>query len=234
MGLTAAQLGEELVSLGCVRAICLDGGGSSAMALRRPGESTASLITSPSDGSQRACANYIFFINHVTSDNVTAYAFLTPSYRYVLPGASTWFSVKGADASYGPAPDPSGMSYTVSGDLGTVENQTFTAGTATGTATITASNGSVEGSMDICITGDVNSIGLQSAGKDISSISVKPGQDVYKRQALTYDREAIYTALLSDKKKFGATVNFILVREAGRAEITPIDVETLHKYILKL
>ena len=178
VGLTAAQLGEELVSLGCVRAICLDGGGSSAMALRRPGESTASLITSPSDGSQRACANYIFFINHVTSDNVTAYAFLTPSYRYVLPGASTWFSVKGADASYGPAPDPSGMSYTVSGDLGTVENQTFTAGTATGTATITASNGSVEGSMDICITGDVNSIGLQSAGKDISSISVKPGQSV--------------------------------------------------------
>ncbi|GAB2045011.1 hypothetical protein AGATL06_15080 [Agathobaculum sp. TL06] len=178
VGLTAAQLGEELVSLGCVRAICLDGGGSSAMALRRPGESTASLITSPSDGSQRACANYIFFINHVASDNVTAYSFLTPSYRYVLPGASTWFSVKGADASYGPAPDPSGMTYTVSGELGTVENQTFTAGTATGTATITASNGSVEGSMDICITGDVNSIGLQSAGKDISSISVKPGQSV--------------------------------------------------------
>ena len=52
--------------------------------------------------------------------------------------------------------------------------------------------------------------------------------------ALTYDREAIYTALLSDKKKFGATVNFILVREAGRAEITPIDAETLHEYILKL
>lgn len=51
---------------------------------------------------------------------------------------------------------------------------------------------------------------------------------------LTYDREAIFGALLSDKKKFGNTVNFILVREPGRAEITPIEAETLHEYILKL
>ena len=51
---------------------------------------------------------------------------------------------------------------------------------------------------------------------------------------LNYDREAIYTALLSDKKKFGGVVNFILVREPGRAEITPIEAEQLHEYILKL
>ncbi|MCQ5130192.1 3-dehydroquinate synthase [Butyricicoccus faecihominis] len=51
---------------------------------------------------------------------------------------------------------------------------------------------------------------------------------------LRYDREAVYGALLSDKKKFGGTVNFILVREPGRAEITPIAAETLHDYILKL
>ena len=51
---------------------------------------------------------------------------------------------------------------------------------------------------------------------------------------LTYDRAAVFNALLSDKKKFGATVNFILVREPGRAEITPIEAEQLHEYILKL
>ena len=51
---------------------------------------------------------------------------------------------------------------------------------------------------------------------------------------LEYDREDIYRSLLSDKKKFGATVNFILVREPGRAEITPIDAEKLHEYVLKL
>ena len=51
---------------------------------------------------------------------------------------------------------------------------------------------------------------------------------------LQYDREAIFGALLSDKKKFGGVVNFILVREPGRAEITPIEAEKLHEYILKL
>ena len=51
---------------------------------------------------------------------------------------------------------------------------------------------------------------------------------------LAYDRDAIFTALLSDKKKFGGVVNFILVREPGRAEITPIEAEKLHEYILKL
>ena len=177
-GLTAAQLGQELLELGCVRAICLDGGGSSAMALRKPGESTASLISSPSDGSQRACANYIFFINNVASDGVTTYAFLTPSYRYVMPGASTWFSVKGADASYGPAADPADLTYTVSNDLGTVNGQTFTAGMTTGTATITASNGSASGSMQVCITGDIQSISLQSGGEDISSVSLDPGESI--------------------------------------------------------
>ena len=51
---------------------------------------------------------------------------------------------------------------------------------------------------------------------------------------LKYGREDIYRSLLSDKKKFGATINFILVREPGRAEITPIDAEKLHEYVLKL
>ena len=70
---------------------------------RNPGESTAALISQPSDGSQRACANYIFFVNNIASDGVTAHAVLTPSHRYVLRGGSTWFSVKGADASYASA-----------------------------------------------------------------------------------------------------------------------------------
>lgn len=177
-GLTAAQLGQELLELGCVRAICLDGGGSSAMALRQPGEDTALLISSPSDGSQRACANYIFFINNVASDGVTAHAVLTPSYRYVMPGASTPFTVTGADASYGPASAPSDLTYTVSNELGTVQDETFTAGTTTGTATITGSNGVVSGSMAVCITGDIQSIALQSGGETLSSISLEPGESI--------------------------------------------------------
>lgn len=48
---------------------------------------------------------------------------------------------------------------------------------------------------------------------------------------LPYDREDIFHALLSDKKKMGGTINFIVVRKLGRAEIETIDVETLHQLI---
>lgn len=176
VGLSAAELGQEMIELGCVSVICLDGGGSSAMALRQPGTSEATLLTKPSDGSQRSCANYIFFVNNAVFDGVTAHAVLSPSYRYLMPGASTYFAVGGADSAYGPANAPTDLVYTVSDSLGTVEGQTFTAGMTTGNATIIGSNGTVEGSMTVSVTGDVNSIALQSDGSEVSSISLKPGK----------------------------------------------------------
>lgn len=51
---------------------------------------------------------------------------------------------------------------------------------------------------------------------------------------LTHDREAVFGALLSDKKKFGSTVNFILVRDLGKAEIVPVEAERLHELLLKI
>ena len=59
-----------------------------------------------------------------------------------------------------------------------MSGQTFTAGEKSGSATITASNGVLSGSMNVCITGDVQSIALQSASKAVSSVSVKPGQSI--------------------------------------------------------
>jgi len=117
-------------------------------------------------------------VNNIASDGVTAHAVLTPSHRYVLPGGSTWFSVKGADASYASADAPTDLSYTVNDELGTVSGQTFTAGSKAGRAAITGSNGAVSGSMNVCITTGVDSIALQSDGKALSSISVKPGQSI--------------------------------------------------------
>ena len=70
------------------------------------------------------------------------------------------------------------LSYTVNDELGTVSGQTFTAGSKAGRATITGSNGAVSGSMNVCITTGVDSIALQSGGKALSSISVKPGQSI--------------------------------------------------------
>ena len=50
VGMTAAQVGEELVGLGCWDALMLDGGGSSTLVMRDPGDQTVHLMNHPSDG----------------------------------------------------------------------------------------------------------------------------------------------------------------------------------------
>lgn len=56
-GITLKKLGQLALAYGAVKAVNLDGGGSSTMAMRMPGERRLHLINSPSDGVERAVAN---------------------------------------------------------------------------------------------------------------------------------------------------------------------------------
>ncbi|MBC7783481.1 MAG: phosphodiester glycosidase family protein [Burkholderiales bacterium] len=50
IGMTAAELANELIALGCHRAVLLDGGGSSTMVMRDPIEKIVRVLNRPSDG----------------------------------------------------------------------------------------------------------------------------------------------------------------------------------------
>jgi 3-dehydroquinate synthase len=52
--------------------------------------------------------------------------------------------------------------------------------------------------------------------------------------SLPYDNEAIYTSLLSDKKRMSNTINFILVNQLGKAEIRKLPLEQLHELVVQL
>lgn len=78
-GAQAVTIANRLKELGCVDALNLDGGGSTAMAGIFPGSDEVSVINSPSDGALRSCANYLFLKDnrqktgipgYVTTDNV--------------------------------------------------------------------------------------------------------------------------------------------------------------------
>lgn len=180
VGLTATELGSELKSMGYNNVICLDGGGSSAMTVRYPGQNELSVVTQPSDGSLRACANYIFLVSKAMADGVARHVHMRPSYYYLMPGAQTYFAVWGSDNAYLPAALPSSISYTTTD--GTVDSaqQVYTAGEQTGIVTVsgTSADGSVTGSHNFCVTKDVGKIALQSAGTDISSTSLRGGQSI--------------------------------------------------------
>ncbi len=70
--------------------------------------------------------------------------------------------------------------------------------------------------------------------KDLSGRLTEILQKTGLPTELRHDREEIYQALLSDKKKFGSTVNFILVREFGKADIVPIEAGQLHELLLQI
>ena len=51
IGASMTQVAQRLIELGCVSALCLDGGGSTTISVTQPDEGTASTINRPSDGS---------------------------------------------------------------------------------------------------------------------------------------------------------------------------------------
>jgi len=59
IGMTYAELAQEMIRLGCHDALNLDGGGSSVMAVRAPGAKEFRILNEPTDGRERAVANVL-------------------------------------------------------------------------------------------------------------------------------------------------------------------------------
>lgn len=59
VGMSYAELAEEMIRLGCRTAINLDGGGSSVMAVREPTSDQFKILNEPTDGHERAVANVL-------------------------------------------------------------------------------------------------------------------------------------------------------------------------------
>lgn len=90
--------------------------------------------------------------------------------------------------------------------------------------------------------GQAVAIGMVAAAKlnaalgapDLSGRLSEILQQYHLPTKLPYEREAIYHALLSDKKKFADTMNFILIDRFGQANIHPFAIEELHRHVLTL
>lgn len=59
IGMTYAELAAEMIRLGCDRALNLDGGGSSVMAVRESSGNGMAILNQPSDGRERPVVNVL-------------------------------------------------------------------------------------------------------------------------------------------------------------------------------
>lgn len=178
---TAASI---LLELGCVQALELDGGGSSTISLRTPGNAKTGTVNRPSDGSERAVSNGLLLVSkHLPSAvadgtgllpaNAASLLHIYPGKSYLMPGTSLPLQVKSTDASFFGTNVPANIVMTTTG--GTIDGTTsvLTAGTVPGAYDIIATNGIATGNASFIVVDQLTSIRPSSA-----SVVLGAGQQV--------------------------------------------------------
>jgi hypothetical protein len=242
-GATLTQLAEYFKALGCDYAVNFDGGGSSAMSLLMPGGSGASLINTPSDGSERSCPSYILFVTDAPSGGAAERLYLAEDGVVLLAGSSLPLKILAADASLGSAAVPRDARAQSAGGLGTVSGGTYTAGSTAGVDTISLSSDSagIDGSASIHVITKADTLSVKDgAGAEVTKIRLDEGQSLPLSVSASYlslgvgmdDSAVSYTVsgdigTVSDDGLFTASQTWgaegtVTVSAAGLSRVIPV------------
>lgn len=144
-GVTLAELGQIMEEMGVVNAINLDGGGSSTFIARMPGDTSRTLLNSPSDGGERKTANGLLLVNKAAEGPVDKLV-VKPQLVRVLASSTAAFKAAGVDANLHPAAMDGTPEWSVSPAIGTIDGSgVFTAGSTPGQADIAVTSGGASG-----------------------------------------------------------------------------------------
>lgn len=162
IGVTYKQIAEYLVNeKQCVTVLNLDGGGSSTIVARLPGNETGEILNVPSDGVERSNSNAILFFANDLPDPSKEVSLLHsyPNNLVILEGASTNIITKATDKNYYPVLTPSNITYQTSDGIGTIDQTgKFTARSGAGSGTITITNDSISTTTKVTVVDQINKI----------------------------------------------------------------------------
>jgi len=117
-GLQLDRFARYLKSLGAEKALNLDGGGSSVMALRGMGQTEIGIVSTPSDGYERVCANGIALFAQQRGNDVCHSVCILPQQEYVAPGTRLKLTACGLDQLLNVCALPEGIRFSVPQDSG--------------------------------------------------------------------------------------------------------------------
>jgi hypothetical protein len=156
VGMSLKDVANYLIERGCVTVVNMDGGGSTTMLARMPGDSEATLMNLPSEGEERNVSNALFIVTKSNISETTQNLHLYPMTKFLMPGASINFTTKASDFRYLSTKSPGNIRYSLEGDMGEInENGLFTA-TRVGEGKIIASGDGLETSSYIKVTKDIS------------------------------------------------------------------------------
>ena len=98
-GQTFEENAQQMLSLGCVTAMQVDGGGSATIVSQREGESSLSVRNSPSDGVERIVSTALLVYSNATPDGQFDHANLAPVNELYTPGSTVEFSATAVDGA---------------------------------------------------------------------------------------------------------------------------------------
>ena len=146
-GLSQLELADEMLRQGCVWAVNLDGGGSSAVLANMPADEITTVMNRPSDGRNRSCATFLVFVVPLDAEDEQPPLFRLASLldgHVVLSGSTLALDAHGALAATDAdlrrtlvsAHLRDSATYRSALHLGTLDGAVYTAGATAGTDTI--------------------------------------------------------------------------------------------------
>jgi hypothetical protein len=153
-GVTDDELASVMAQQGAVNAINLDGGNSTAMSVRQPGDGFVSVVNRPSGGSEQPVSNGLLVFSAAPTGPLAILSVL-PADQVIYPQSSIAFGVAGQDATYNPvALVPGAVTWSAQGLAGTFDGTGRFTATAPGSGTITATTNGIQGGTHLTVLAD--------------------------------------------------------------------------------
>ncbi len=183
VGASMTVLGERLAELGCVTAICLDGGGSTTALATMPDSLDAALLNRPSDGKERNVTNLLLLVTDDRPNNTVGGVYFRDPGPYILTGASVALTGNLVDTNYIPiqrSPD------TFTASAGTIDGNVFTAPDRPGQVALTAKDGSFTAERTVTAVAAPEKLTVSANGAAAASLVLKPGEQLQLTAGGTY------------------------------------------------
>jgi exopolysaccharide biosynthesis protein len=175
IGLLRPQFAALMVALGASDGMALDGGGSSTLVAREPGQVNASVLNSPSDGVERRIGDALLVYSDAPLGPASR-AVITPGTLRALVGSSIHVTSATIDASGHRVepPTPVTPEYSVTpSDLGSIVDDTFVA-SRPGRGTLQVAYGDIVGRASIVIAERPARLELLPSG-----VNLEPGESAH-------------------------------------------------------
>ncbi|MBR3640603.1 MAG: S-layer homology domain-containing protein, partial [Oscillibacter sp.] len=213
IGASLAQVGARLVELGCVSAVCLDGGGSTNLAVTEPSETSATIWNVPSETGRRV-SNHLFLVASAEGSGRLDRFYVKTSQDLVLAGSRVTVSARGVDTNH----IPMDAAYDLSVSAGTLDGDTLVTPLAGGQITVTARGGGCSGETTVRAVETPERVTVRRNGSAVTSLTLAPASET----ALTATAEWEHRTLYADAELF----TWSLEGDVGRLEDGKFIAET--------